>query len=70
MSYAEPIAISVVGDGARAFICTFSPEIGLRVYPSDDLQRVVAHAVSARLHTWKDSHFRPDPPHMLFSRLA
>lgn len=69
LSYAEPVAMAVVGDAARSFVCTFSPEIGLRVYPSDDLQRVVAHAVTARLHTWGDSHFRPDPPHMLFARL-
>ncbi|RFU19654.1 hypothetical protein D0Z06_19965 [Geodermatophilus marinus] len=69
LSYAEPVAMAVVGDTARSFVCTFSPEIGLRIYRADDLQCVVAHAVSARLHTWGDTHFRPDPPHMVFAQL-
>jgi len=69
LSYAEPVAMAVVGDLARSFVCTFSPETGLRVYPTDDLQHVVAHAVSARLHSWKDTHFHPDPPHMVFARV-
>lgn len=69
LSYAEPVAMAVVGDIARSFVCTFSPEVGLRIYRADDLQHVVAHAVNARLHTWQDSHFRPDPPHMVFAQV-
>jgi hypothetical protein len=70
LSYAEPVATAVVGDQTAAFVCTFSPEIGLRVYPAGDLQRIIAHAVAARLHSWRDTHFRPDPPHMQFARLG
>lgn len=66
LSYAEPVAMAVVGDGETDYVCTFSPEVGLRVYPADDLSRMVCHAVSASLMHWKDTHFRPDPAHMQF----
>ncbi len=66
LSYAEPVAIAVVGDGKTDYVCTFAPEIGLRIYPADDLTRMVCHAVSASLMNWKDTHFRPEPAHMQF----
>lgn len=66
LSYAEPMAIAVVGDGKTDYVLTFGPETGLRIYPADDLTRMVCHAVSASLMHWKDTHFRPDPAHMQF----
>ena len=68
LSYAEPIAIELISDGVKDYVCTFSPEVGLRIYTADDLSHMVCHAVSANLHHWKDSHFRPDPAHMIFVR--
>ncbi len=68
LSYAEPIAMTVVGDGEAEFICTFSPEAGLRVYRSDHLGRMVCQAESSSLQHWGDTHFRPDPAHMQFVR--
>jgi hypothetical protein len=66
LSYAEPVAIAVVGEGGTDYVCTFAPEIGLRIYPADDLTRMVGHAISPNLMNWKDTHFRPDPAHMQF----
>jgi hypothetical protein len=66
LSYAEPIAMTVVGDGTRDYVCTFAPEVGLRIYAADHLNHMVGYAVSAELMNWKDSHFRPDPAHMQF----
>jgi hypothetical protein len=66
LSYAESVAMSVVGDGNSDYVCTFSPELGLRIYPAGDLTRIVCHAVSASLMHWKDTHFRPEPAHMQF----
>ena len=66
LSYAEPVAIAVVGDGGTDYVCTFAPEIGLRIYPADDLTRMVCNAVSPSLMNWRDSHFRPEPAHMQF----
>lgn len=66
LSYAESVAIAVVGGGHMDYVLTFSPETGLRIYPADDLTRMVGHAVSASLMHWKDTHFRPDPAHMQF----
>jgi hypothetical protein len=68
MSYAEPVAMAVIGDGHKDFVCTFSPELGLRVYSANDLSIMLANAVSAELGTWNDTHFRPDPAHMVFVR--
>lgn len=66
LSYAEPIAMTVAGDKSKSYVLTFSPEIGLRIYPADDLSYMTCHAVSAQLMNWEDSHFRPDPAHMGF----
>lgn len=66
LSYSEPVAIAVIGGDWTDYVCTFAPEIGLRVYPADDLTRMVCHAVSPCLMNWKDTHFRPEPAHMQF----
>lgn len=66
LSYAEPVALAVAGDGERDYVCTFSPELGLRIYQGDDLSRTIGHAISHGLLTWKESHFRPEPAHMEF----
>jgi hypothetical protein len=65
ISYSEPIAFTIVHDDHGEFVLTFSPEIGLRIYDSSDLTLILAHASSAQLHSWRDSHFRPDPAHMV-----
>jgi hypothetical protein len=67
LSYAEPIAMTVVGNKAESYVCTFSPEIGLRVYPADDLSAMVCHAVAPEFMNWGETHFRPDPAHMKFT---
>lgn len=66
LSYAEPVAMTVVGDGPESYVLTFSPEVGLRIYPADDLSYMTCHASSAQLMNWEDSHFRPEPAHMGF----
>lgn len=66
ISYAEPIAMAVVGDGDTEYICTFSPEVGLRIYLADDLNHMLCHAESPALMHWQDSHFRPEPAHLSF----
>lgn len=66
ISYAEPIALAVTGNGIEDYVCTFSPEIGLRIYRAEDLNAVICHAGSASLMHWEDSHFRPEPAHMQF----
>jgi hypothetical protein len=66
LSYAEPVAFAAGGNGSKEFICTFSPEVGLRIYAADDFTRMLCHAVSPHLMNWRDSHFRPDPAHMIF----
>jgi crotonyl-CoA reductase len=66
LSYGEPIAMDVVGDEGANYACTFSPEIGLRIYPAEDLGRMICHAESPSLIHWEDSHFRPDPAHLVF----
>jgi hypothetical protein len=66
LSYAEPIAMTVVGDGTRDFVCTFSPEVGLRIYDANDLSAVIGHATCHELWNWQETHFRPDPAHMQF----
>jgi hypothetical protein len=66
ISYAEPMAMTVVGDGARDYVCTFSPEVGLRIYLADDLTHMVCRAESPSLLHWQDTHFRPEPAHMSF----
>ncbi len=66
LSYAEPIAMTVAGDGNTDYVCTFSPEVGLRIYLADDLNHMVCYAESPSLMHWRDSHFRPEPAHMQF----
>lgn len=66
ISYAEPMALALAGDGTQDYVCTFSPEIGLRIYRAEDLNTLICHAVSASLMHWQDSHFRPEPAHMQF----
>jgi hypothetical protein len=68
LSYGEPVAMAVAGDGQQDYVCTFSPELGLRIYHTDDLSRTVGHAISHSLLTWKETHFRPEPAHMEFVR--
>jgi hypothetical protein len=66
IAYAEPMAMTVAGDGETEYVCTFSPEVGLRVYHADDLNRLVFRAESPRLMSWGDTHFRPEPAHISF----
>lgn len=68
LSYTEPIAFCLAGNNLQEYVCTFSTETGLRIYHADDLSRVLCHAVSPLLMNWKDTHFRPDPAHMVFVR--
>ena len=66
LSYAESIAFTVIhGDGAD-YVCTFAPDVGLRIYQADDLTTMVGTALSAELMTYGDTHFRPTPAHMQF----
>jgi hypothetical protein len=67
LSYAEPVAFAVVhGSDGADFICTFAPELGLRIYRADDLTTMIANAVAGELMTYRDSHYRPMPAHMAF----
>jgi hypothetical protein len=66
ISYGEPVAMTVVGDRDTGFVSTFSPEEGLKVYRAGDFNQMVCHAVSHELLHWEDTHFRPDPAHMVF----
>ena len=70
VTYAEPLAMTVIGDCEFGYLCTFSPEQGLRVLCAADMNRVVAYAVNHELWHWNDLHFRPDPPHMVHVRTA
>lgn len=66
ISYGEPVAMAVVGDRDSGYVCTFSPEEGLKVYRAGDFTQLVCHAISHELLHWEDTHFRPDPAHMVF----
>ena len=66
LSYSEPVAMTIAGDGKTDYVCTFSPELGLRIYLADDLNRMICQAESPDLLHWQDSHFRPEPAHMQF----
>jgi hypothetical protein len=66
LSYAESPAFTLVGDSGGDFVCTFAPEVGLRIYNADDLTTMVAYGVAAELMTYRDTHFRPAPAHMQF----
>jgi hypothetical protein len=66
LSYAESIAFTVIGGDHADYVCTFAPDVGLRVYDANDLSTMVATALSAELMTYRDTHFRPTPAHMQF----
>ena len=66
LSYAESVAFTLVEGSGTDFICTFSPDVGLRIYDSDDLTTMVGYAVAADLMTYRDTHYRPMPAHMQF----
>jgi hypothetical protein len=66
LSYAESVAFTVVGDGGRDYVCTFAPDVGLRIYEADDLTTMIAYAVAGELMTYRDTHYRPMPAHMQF----
>jgi len=66
LSYAESIAFTVVHGDRTDYVCTFAPDVGLRIYQADDLTTMVATALSAELMTYGDTHFRPTPAHMQF----
>jgi hypothetical protein len=66
VAYAEPMAMTVAGEGDKDFVCTFSPELGLRVYYADDLDRLAFRAESPNLMSWGYTHFRPEPAHISF----
>jgi hypothetical protein len=66
LSYAESIAFTLVEGNGADYICTFAPDVGLRIYDADDLSTMVAYGVAAELMTYRDTHFRPTPAHMEF----
>lgn len=66
LSYAESIAFTVIKGNGSDYLCTFAPDVGLRIYHADDLTTMVATALSAELMTYRDTHFRPTPAHMQF----
>jgi hypothetical protein len=66
LSYAEPVAMCVAGATGDGFVCTFSPELGLRIYRAADLSAMVAHVSSHPLWQCGETHFRPEPAHMSF----
>ena len=66
VAYAEPMAMTVAGDGERDYVCTFSPDAGLRVYRRRRPRSSVFRAESPRLRSWGDTHFRPEPAHISF----
>src|SRR5262249_22606127 len=66
LSYAESIAFTVVKGDHQDYVCTFAPDVGLRIYHADDLTTMIATALSAELMTYRDTHFRPTPAHMQF----
>ncbi len=69
LSYAEPVAMCVIGRVGEGYVCTFSPELGLRIYRSDDLSEMVAHVMCHPIWHCGDAHFRPEPAHMSFVRI-
>ncbi len=66
LSYQEPLAMTVIGDSSRGYVCTFSPDQGLRVYRANDLTRTIYTAHSPGLNRPGNAYFRPQPPHMVF----
>lgn len=68
LSYAEPVAMCVVGSVGEGYVCTFSPELGLRIYRAEDLSSMVGHVTCHPIWHCGDTHFRPEPAHMIFLR--
>ena len=66
LSYAEPMAMTVVGDASGSFVCTFSPEAGLRIYATHNLSSMICQANAPEFMNWGETHFRPEPAHMKF----
>jgi hypothetical protein len=66
ISYAEPMALAVVGSVDSGYACTFSPELGLRVYRAANLSHMLAHVTAHPVWHSGDTHFRPAPAHMEF----
>lgn len=66
LAYSEPLAMTVVGDADSGFLCTFSPEQGLRILRAGDMNVIEAYATNHELWSCGEAHFRPDPPHMTF----
>src|SRR5262249_22619219 len=46
LAYGEPIAMCVVGDRETGYVCTFSPELGLRISRATDLSSMEAHVTA------------------------
>jgi hypothetical protein len=66
LSYAESVAFTLIGERGRDYVCTFAPDVGLRIYDADDLNNAICNALAAELITYNDTHFRPMPAHMHF----
>lgn len=66
LSYAEPMAVAVVGDRSEDYVCTFGTDVGLRIYRGDDFRYMVCEALAPQFMNWRDSHYRPQPAHMEF----
>jgi hypothetical protein len=66
-NYQEPLAMAVVGTYSQGWVCTFSPERGVRVFRADDLSRTTCTASSAELSRPDEMHFRPQAHHMVFA---
>jgi len=59
--------MTCVYDGTQSYVCTFSPETGIRIYEAEDLSTMVCHAAAPEFMNWEETHFRPDPAHMQFA---
>jgi hypothetical protein len=66
LSYWEPIAMTVVGDFETGYVCTFSPDEGLHIYRANDLTMAVCTVMAHDILHYKETHFRPEPAHMVF----
>ena len=62
ISYAEPIAMCVIGSVEDGFVCTFSPELGLHVSRASDLSVMVAHVTAHPSGTAGIGVFGRPPP--------
>ena len=62
----QRLALDVQSVDALRYTVRTSPEEGLKVYRAGDFNDMVCHAISHELLHWQDTHFRPDPAHMVF----